>query len=212
MAITMIKMIVMVTMVILLIMTRLMTMIKTMKMIRFMIIMTITIKITIIMKMTMMMTMTMTVTTTTTTTTTATTTTTTTTMMMMMMVMMITIITIITIIPCTWLRASWADASKARNKKAGYSTDRGGYTGYVSSWARGRHFTYRYHLWWQRLVIIFRIGRVSGIYFDMIALSGWQLKIVMSSFIHTPNETRSYWWTSLSLQEILRKRQCMSYI
>ena len=56
-----------------------------------------------------------------------------------------------------------------------------------SPWARGRNFTYRYHLWWQRLVMIFIIGHVSAIYFDMIALSGWQLKIVMSSFIHTPN-------------------------
>ena len=58
-------------------------------------------------------------------------------------------------------------------------------------WARSRNFTYRYHLWWQRLVMIFRIGHVSEIYFDMIALSGWQLKAVMSSFIPTPNETRS---------------------
>ena len=80
-----------------------------------------------------------------------------------------------------------------------------------SPWARGRNFTYRYHLWWQRLVMIFRIGHVSAIYFDMIARSGWQLKIVMSYFIPTPYETRSVWWTSLSLQEILRKRQCMSY-
>ena len=39
--------------------------------------------------------------------------------------------------------------------------------------------------------MIFRIGHVSAIYFDMIDLSGWQLKIVMSSFIHTPNETHS---------------------
>ena len=60
----------------------------------------------------------------------------------------------------------------------------------ISPWARGRNFTYRYHLWWQRLVMIFIIGHVSAIYFDMIALSGWQLKIVMSSFIPTPNETR----------------------
>ena len=59
-----------------------------------------------------------------------------------------------------------------------------------SPWARGRNFTYWYHLWWQRLVMIFRIGHVSAIYFDMIALSGWQLKIVMSSFIPTPKETR----------------------
>ena len=56
-----------------------------------------------------------------------------------------------------------------------------------SPWARGRNFTYRYHLWWQRLVMIFIIGHVSAIYFDMIALSGWQLKIVMSYFIPTPN-------------------------
>ena len=61
------------------------------------------------------------------------------------------------------------------------------YTTYYSPWARGRNFTYRYHLWWQRLVMIFIIGHVSAIYFDMIALSGWQLKIVMSSFIPTPN-------------------------
>ena len=60
-----------------------------------------------------------------------------------------------------------------------------------SPWARGRNFTYRYHLWWQRLVMIVRIGHVSAIYFDMIALSGWQLKIVMSSFIPSSNETRS---------------------
>ena len=59
--------------------------------------------------------------------------------------------------------------------------------GRCSPWARGRTFTYRYHLWWQRLVMIFIIGHVSAIYFDMIALSGWQLKIVMSSFIPTPN-------------------------
>ena len=52
-------------------------------------------------------------------------------------------------------------------------------------------FTYRYHPWWQRLVMIFRTGHVSAVYFDMIALSGWQLKIVMSSFIPTPNETLS---------------------
>ena len=58
----------------------------------------------------------------------------------------------------------------------------------ITPWARGRNFTYRYHLWWQRLVTIFRIGHVSAIYFDMIALSGWLLKIVMSSFIPTPNE------------------------
>ena len=31
--------------------------------------------------------------------------------------------------------------------------------------------------------MIFRIGNMSAIYFDVIALSGWQLKIVMSSFI-----------------------------
>ena len=60
-----------------------------------------------------------------------------------------------------------------------------------SPWARDRNFTYRYHLWWQRLVMIFRIGHASAIYFDMIALSGWPLKIVMSYFIPTPNETRS---------------------
>ncbi len=36
--------------------------------------------------------------------------------------------------------------------------------------------------------MIFIIGQVSAIYVDMIALSGWQLKIVMSSFIPTPNE------------------------
>ena len=29
---------------------------------------------------------------------------------------------------------------------------------------------------------------VCAIYFDMIALSGWQLKIVMSTVIPTPNE------------------------
>ena len=80
-----------------------------------------------------------------------------------------------------------------------------------SEWARCRNFTYRYHLWWQRLVMIFRRGHVSTIYFDMTTLSAWQLKKVMSSFIPTANETRSDWWTSLSLQEILRKRQCMSY-
>ena len=34
--------------------------------------------------------------------------------------------------------------------------------------------------------MIFRIGNVSAIYFDVIALSGWQLKIVMSSFIPPP--------------------------
>ena len=33
-----------------------------------------------------------------------------------------------------------------------------------------------------------RIGHVCAIYFDMIAISGWQLKIVMSSFIPLPNE------------------------
>ena len=60
-----------------------------------------------------------------------------------------------------------------------------------SPWARGRNFTYRYHLWWQRLVMIFRIGHVSAIYFDMIARSGLQLKIVMISFLPTPYETRS---------------------
>ena len=81
----------------------------------------------------------------------------------------------------------------------------------ISPWARGGNFTYRYHLWWQRLLMIFRIAHLSAIYFDMIALSGWQLKIVMSSFIHTPNETGSVWWTTLSLQEIFRKRQCMLY-
>ena len=36
-----------------------------------------------------------------------------------------------------------------------------------SPWARGRHFTYRYHLWWQMLVVIFRIGHVSF---------GWRLR------------------------------------
>ena len=64
-------------------------------------------------------------------------------------------------------------------------------TNTISPWAIGRHFTYRYHLWWQRLLVIFRIHHVSAIYFDMIAISGWQLKIVMSSFMHTPNETQS---------------------
>ena len=39
--------------------------------------------------------------------------------------------------------------------------------------------------------MIFRIGHVCVIYVDMIALSGWQLKIVMSSFIPTPNEMLS---------------------
>ena len=34
--------------------------------------------------------------------------------------------------------------------------------------------------------MIFRIDNVSAIYFDVIALSGWQLKIVMSSFIPPP--------------------------
>ena len=34
--------------------------------------------------------------------------------------------------------------------------------------------------------MIFRIGNVSAIYLDVIALSGWQLKIVMSSFIPPP--------------------------
>ena len=34
--------------------------------------------------------------------------------------------------------------------------------------------------------MIFRIGHVSAIYFDMIALSGWQLKIVMSSLYPPP--------------------------
>ena len=61
----------------------------------------------------------------------------------------------------------------------------------ISPWARGGNFTYRYHLWWQRLLMIFRMGHLSAIYFDMIALSGWQLNIVRSSFIHTPNETYS---------------------
>ena len=27
-----------------------------------------------------------------------------------------------------------------------------------SPWARSRKFTYRYHFWWQRLVMTFRIG------------------------------------------------------
>ena len=36
--------------------------------------------------------------------------------------------------------------------------------------------------------MIYRIGHVCAIYFDMIALSGWQLKIVMSSFIPLLNE------------------------
>ena len=40
-------------------------------------------------------------------------------------------------------------------------------------WARGRHFTFWCHLWWQRLAVIFRIDNVSAIYFDVIALSGW---------------------------------------
>ena len=62
----------------------------------------------------------------------------------------------------------------------------------LSPWARGRNFPYRYHLWWQRLVMIFIISHVSAIYFDMIALSGWQLKIVMSSYIPTPNEMLPY--------------------
>ena len=53
-------------------------------------------------------------------------------------------------------------------------------------WARGRNFTYWYHLWWQRLVMIFRIGHVSAIYFDMIALWGWQLQIDMSSLYPHP--------------------------
>ena len=57
-----------------------------------------------------------------------------------------------------------------------------------SPWARGQYFTYRCHLWWQRLLMIFRIGHVCAIYFDMIALSGWQHKIVMSPFIPTPND------------------------
>ena len=99
-----------------------------------------------------------------------------------------------------WSGVSVAFGGRARERHMGNSP-----------WARGRNFTYRYHLWWQRLVMIFRIGHVSAIYFDMIALSGWQLKIVMSSFMPTPNEMRSVWWTSLSLQEILRKRQYMSY-
>ena len=34
--------------------------------------------------------------------------------------------------------------------------------------------------------MIFRIGHVSAIYFDMIALSGWQLKIAMSSLYPHP--------------------------
>ena len=46
-------------------------------------------------------------------------------------------------------------------------------------------------LWWQRLATIFKIGHVYVIYFDMTALSGWQLNIIMSSFIPTPYETRS---------------------
>ena len=34
--------------------------------------------------------------------------------------------------------------------------------------------------------MIFRIGTVSALYFDVIAFSGWQLKIVMSSFVPPP--------------------------
>ena len=34
--------------------------------------------------------------------------------------------------------------------------------------------------------MIFRIGNVSAIYFDVIARSGWQLKIVRSSFVPPP--------------------------
>ena len=33
--------------------------------------------------------------------------------------------------------------------------------------------------------MIFRIGNVSAIYFDVIALSGWQLKIVMNNQCQT---------------------------
>ena len=39
--------------------------------------------------------------------------------------------------------------------------------------------------------MIFRIGHVSAIYFDMIALSEWQRKIVVSYVIPTPNEMLS---------------------
>ena len=33
----------------------------------------------------------------------------------------------------------------------------------ISPWARGQYFTYRCHLWWQRLLMIFRIGHVCAI-------------------------------------------------
>ena len=58
--------------------------------------------------------------------------------------------------------------------------------------------------------MIFRIGHVWAIYFDMIALSGWQVKIVMSPFIPTPNDGRCWSKTSvchisLNIEQILIK-------
>ena len=37
-----------------------------------------------------------------------------------------------------------------------------------SLWARSRNFTYRYHIWWQRLVMIFIIGHVCVIQFHIV--------------------------------------------
>ena len=57
--------------------------------------------------------------------------------------------------------------------------------------------------------MIFRIGNVSAIYFDVIALSAWQLKIVMSSFIPPPTKRiKTYEQVILSRTYIERGNIC----
>ena len=57
--------------------------------------------------------------------------------------------------------------------------------------------------------MIFRIGHVSAIYFDRIALSGWQLKIVMTSlYPHTMKRVQTDEQAFLSRKYLERGNVC----